>query len=189
MIRNWLSLAADNKKLYMNIPDQVIYINEDKCRNSYSCVRSCPVNAIEVKPERTHPVIVADRCIGCGLCFLSCSPAAIEYSESVSVVRKLLASGRRTAALVAPSIASEFDDITDYRKFVGMIRRLGFDYVHEVSFGVDLVAYAYKKLLKNREASITSLQTVLPLLKLLKNTILILFPTWLPWYRPWWLQL
>ena len=146
MIRNWLSLAADNKKLYMNIPDQVIYINEDKCRNSYSCVRSCPVNAIEVKPERAHPVIVSDRCIGCGLCFLSCSPAAIEYSESVSAVRKLLASGRRTAALVAPSIASEFDDITDYRKFVGMIRRLGFDYVHEVSFGVDLVAYAYKKL-------------------------------------------
>jgi iron only hydrogenase large subunit-like protein len=130
----------------MNIPDQVIYINEDKCLNSYSCVRACPVNAIEVVPERAHPVIVADRCIGCGLCFLSCSPSAIEYSDSLSDVRKLLASGRKTAALVAPSIASEFDDITDYRKFVGMVRKLGFDYVHEVSFGVDLVAYAYKEL-------------------------------------------
>lgn len=130
----------------MKIPDQVIYINEDKCRNSYSCVRACPVNAIEVRPERRHPVIIADRCIGCGLCFLSCSPKAIEFMDSRRQVRELLASGRKTAALIAPSIASEFDDITDYRKFVGMIRKLGFTYVHEVSFGVDLVAYAYKKL-------------------------------------------
>ncbi len=130
----------------MNIPDQVIYINEDKCRNSYSCVRACPVNAIEVRPERRHPVIIADRCIGCGLCFLSCSPKAIEFMDSRRQVRELLASGRPTAALIAPSIASEFDDITDYRKFVGMIRKLGFTYVHEVSFGVDLVAYAYKNL-------------------------------------------
>jgi len=130
----------------MNIPDQVIYINEDKCRNSYSCVRACPVNAIEVRPERRHPVIIADRCIGCGLCFLSCSPKAIEFMDSRRQVKELLASGRPTAALIAPSIASEFDDITDYRKFVGMIRKLGFTYVHEVSFGVDLVAYAYKNL-------------------------------------------
>ncbi len=130
----------------MAIPDQVIYINDDRCRNSYSCVRACPVNAIEVRPERAHPVIIADRCIGCGLCFLSCTPSAIEYQNSVDGVRALLKSGRRTAALVAPSIASEFDDITDYRKFVGMIRNLGFAYVHEVSFGVDLVAFAYKKL-------------------------------------------
>lgn len=125
---------------------QVIYINEDKCRNSYSCVRSCPVNAIEVRPERIHPVIIADRCIGCGLCYLSCAPKAIEYRDSLATVRELMGSGRKTAALIAPSIASEFDDITDYRKFVGMIRKLGFDFVHEVSFGVDLVAFAYKRL-------------------------------------------
>ncbi|MCU0457996.1 MAG: hypothetical protein MUE37_02765 [Bacteroidales bacterium] len=130
----------------MKIPDQVIYINEDKCRNSYSCVRVCPVNALEVRPERAHPVIIADRCIGCGLCFLSCSPRAIEFRDARTQVKQILKSGRRTAALIAPSIASEFDDITDYRKFVGMIRSLGFTYVHEVSFGVDLVAYAYKKL-------------------------------------------
>jgi iron only hydrogenase large subunit-like protein len=132
--------------MIMKIPDQVIYINEDKCRNSYSCVRACPVNAIEVKPERQHPVIIADRCIGCGLCFLSCSPKAIEFKDSRRQVRELLGSGRKAAALIDPSIASEFDDITDYRKFVGMVRKLGFTYVHEVSFGVDLVAYAYKKL-------------------------------------------
>ena len=66
-------------------------------------------------------------------------------------LKKLLASDRKTVALVAPSIASEFDDITDYRKFVGMLRLLGFDYVHENSFGVDLIAAEYAKLFNKAE--------------------------------------
>jgi Na+-translocating ferredoxin:NAD+ oxidoreductase RNF subunit RnfB len=124
----------------------VLYINSDKCRNSYSCVRVCPVNAIEVKPQKTHPNILPDRCIGCGLCFVECSPRAIEFRDSREEVKNLLSSDRKTAALLEPSIASEFDDVTDYRKFVGMVRSLGFDYVHEVSFGVDLIAMEYARL-------------------------------------------
>src|SRR5512133_2968742 len=63
----------------------------------------------------------------------------------------LLSSPSKTAALIEPSLASEFDDITDYRKFVAMIRKLGLDYVHEVSFGVDLVAASYAKLFRKAE--------------------------------------
>jgi Na+-translocating ferredoxin:NAD+ oxidoreductase RNF subunit RnfB len=125
---------------------QELYINDDKCKNSYSCIRVCPVNAIEVRSDRKHPVIIADRCIGCGLCYVSCSPRAIEFRDSKEKVKSLLASDKKTAALIAPSIASEFEDITDYRKFVGMIRSLGFDFVYEDSFGVDLIAAAYAKL-------------------------------------------
>ena len=129
----------------------VLYIDDSKCRNSYSCVRVCPVNAIEVKPNRSHPLIMPDRCIGCGLCFVSCSPRAIGFRDSRDEVKHLLSSGRKTVALIEPSIASEFDDITDYRKFVAMIRSLGFDYVHEVSFGVDLVAHEYATLFSKAE--------------------------------------
>jgi iron only hydrogenase large subunit-like protein len=129
----------------------VLYINDDKCRNSYSCVRVCPVNAIEVKPQKEHPYILPERCIGCGLCYVSCSPHAIEFRDSKDEVKSLLASPRKTAALIEPSIASEFDDITDYRKFVAMVRSLGFDYVHEVSFGVDLIAASYASLFSKAE--------------------------------------
>jgi iron only hydrogenase large subunit-like protein len=129
----------------------VLYINDDKCRNSYSCVRVCPVNAIEVKPHKAHPFILPNRCIGCGLCFNSCTPKAIGFRDSREEVKQMLSSGRKTVALIEPSIASEFDDITDYRKFVAMIRSLGFDYVHEVSFGVDLVAAAYARLFSKAE--------------------------------------
>ena len=129
----------------------IFYINDQKCRNSYSCVRVCPVNAIEVRAQKPHPTIVPGRCIGCGLCFIACSPKAIEYRDSREDVKMMLASERKTVALVAPSIASEFDDITDYRKFVGMLRLLGFDYVHENSFGVDLIAAEYAELFHKSE--------------------------------------
>jgi iron only hydrogenase large subunit-like protein len=129
----------------------VLYIDEKKCRNSYSCVRVCPVNAIEVKPQKQHPFILPERCIGCGLCFVTCAPGAIRFRDSKEEVKKLLSSPVKTAALIEPSIASEFDDITDYRKFVAMIRKLGFDYVHEVSFGVDLVSAAYARLFSKSE--------------------------------------
>jgi iron only hydrogenase large subunit-like protein len=129
----------------------VLYINDDRCRNSYSCVRVCPVNAIEVKPRKPHPTIIPQRCIGCGLCYVSCSPRAIEFRDSKEEVKVLLSSDRKKAALIEPSIASEFDDITDYRKFVAMIRSLGFDYVHEVSFGVDLIAANYADLFSTSE--------------------------------------
>ncbi|MBG0859976.1 MAG: 4Fe-4S dicluster domain-containing protein [Bacteroidales bacterium] len=127
----------------MSDSKQILYIDDTKCRNSYSCVRVCPVNAIEVRSQKPYPAVLPGRCIGCGLCFVSCSPHAIGFRDSREEVKRLLASGRKTAALVEPSIASEFDDITDYRKFVAMIRALGFDYVHEDSFGVDLIAAKY----------------------------------------------
>lgn len=135
----------------MNNRKPVLFINDEKCRNSYSCVRVCPVNAIEVRQQKPHPFIIPGRCIGCGLCYVSCSPHAIEFRDSKEEVKMLLSSGRKSAALIEPSIASEFDDITDYRKFVAMIRKLGFDYVHEVSFGVDLIGAAYAKLFKRAE--------------------------------------
>lgn len=129
----------------------VLRIDDEKCRNSYSCVRVCPVNAIEVKPQKEHPTILSERCIGCGLCYVSCSPRAIEFRDSREDVKTLLASGKKTVALIEPAIASEFDDITDYRKFVAMVRQLGFDYVHEVSFGVDLIATKYADLFSKAE--------------------------------------
>jgi Na+-translocating ferredoxin:NAD+ oxidoreductase RNF subunit RnfB len=109
-------------------------------------VRVCPVKAIEVKAERNYAVILPERCIGCGSCINICPVSAITYKSSKDEVKTLLKEGGKLAAIVAPSISGEFVDITDYRKFVQMIKSLGFNYVCEVTFGVDLVAREYKKL-------------------------------------------
>jgi Na+-translocating ferredoxin:NAD+ oxidoreductase RNF subunit RnfB len=127
----------------------LVKILKDKCKVSYSCVRVCPVNAIKVTSEEEAPVILPERCIGCGDCIASCTPDAIVYRDAKEETKDLLKSGKDVAALIAPSISSEFNDITDYRKFVQMVKALGFIFVHEVSFGVDLVAQEYSGLIND----------------------------------------
>lgn len=133
------------KKQIQVIPP-LIAIDSDKCKVCFACVRACPVNAIQVKSNLEAPVVVIDRCIGCGSCLQVCAPLAITYRDACEETKLLLNSGTKVVAIVAPSISGEFDDITDYRKFVKMIRELGFAYVNEVSFGVDMVAEQYREL-------------------------------------------
>ncbi len=128
--------------------EALLKINSETCIACYACVRACPVKAIRVQSEQVKPEIIPQRCIGCGSCVAVCGPGAIEIRNSKEELRKILGAGKKVAALVDPSIAGEFPDITDYRKFVQMLRTLGFHYVHEVAFGVDLVARAYGKLFK-----------------------------------------
>ncbi len=83
------------------------------------------------------------QCIGCGSCVTDCNSGAIAYRSSVDDATDLFNSGEKIAVIVSPSISAEFKDISDYRKFVAMIKSLGAAYVHEVSFAVDLLAYKY----------------------------------------------
>ncbi len=127
----------------------LLKIDQEKCTACYACVRACPVNAIRVQPEQPKPSIMPERCIGCGNCHAACSDNAIEIRDSKSELKKLLKSNQQIAAIVDPSIAGEFPDITDYRKFVSMLRKLGFGIIQEVAFGVELVANQYKDLIQN----------------------------------------
>ena len=127
----------------------LVFIEDDKCKVCYACVRVCPVRAIELRPTGDIPFINPDKCIGCGSCVEVCHPGAIFYYDSKPAVVELLKSEDKVVALIDPSISAEFDDITDYRKFVRMILEMGFDYVHDVSFGVDLVAKEYNDLISN----------------------------------------
>lgn len=128
---------------------QLIQIDLEKCNCSHACIRACPVKAITQQKNSEYPEINHDRCIGCGSCLSVCQVEAVSYYNAVDETLKLLKSGEEVAAIVDPSISGEFPDITDYRKFVEMIRTLGFDHVNEVSFGVDLVAREYRKLFSN----------------------------------------
>jgi len=128
---------------------QLFHIDKESCINCFACVRVCPVKAIEVKAGQTYSEILANRCIGCGSCLNICPVNAVKYTSAKEEVKALLKSGQKVAAICAPSISGEFVDVTDYRRFVQMIRMLGFKYVCEVTFGVDLIAREYKKLFDN----------------------------------------
>jgi iron only hydrogenase large subunit-like protein/nitrogen-specific signal transduction histidine kinase len=125
---------------------QLVFTIKDRCRVCYTCLRECPVKAIKIINGQAE--VINDRCIGCGNCVKVCSQGAKVSLRSVEEVYKLLRSGQKVAACVAPSFPAEFHDIEDYRQFVGMIRKLGFDYVTEVSFGADIVAKEYETRIK-----------------------------------------
>ncbi|MCX7935873.1 MAG: histidine kinase, partial [Planctomycetota bacterium] len=61
-------------------------------------------------------------------------------------VEALVGGKDEVAACLAPSFPAEFAEV-EWRQVVGMLRALGFRYVHEVAFGADLVAQRYRRLL------------------------------------------
>lgn len=126
---------------------QLILTDKDKCNLSFTCIRTCPAKAIKIADGYAH--VMANRCIACGHCVTMCSKHAITIRDERELTLELLRSSDAVAAMCDPAISGEFTDITDYRKFVAMIRGLGFELVTEVAFGVDLVANRYKELFKN----------------------------------------
>ena len=117
---------------------------KERCRMCYTCVRECPAKAIRVATGQAE--VVDERCIACGNCVLVCSQEAKQVRSATAELESLLKSGRRVAACLAPSFPAAFPDIS-HEQIVGMLRVLGFELVLEVSFGADLVAREYRRLL------------------------------------------
>lgn len=126
---------------------QIVKTIKEKCKLCYACIKVCPADAIKI--TEGHAKILPDRCIACGSCVRVCPYDAIEYLDAKKTVRGLLKSDEEVIATCAPSISGEFNDITNYRSFVGMIKALGFSKVCEVSFGSDLIGLEYRKLFDN----------------------------------------
>ncbi len=119
----------------------LITIIGEKCRMCYACVRECPAKAIQVVDGQAR--VIQPRCIGCGNCLRVCSQNAKQVRDDTARAFGLLQSRDRVVAMVAPSFPAEFADIPP-GTLVAMIRALGFDSVHEVTLGADLVAGAYR---------------------------------------------
>jgi iron only hydrogenase large subunit-like protein len=124
----------------------LFFVETQKCTLCFACIRTCPVKAIDVKDLTEWADISPERCIGCGVCYKNCPVDAIQYRQNIDDVNQLLANNPNVVAICDPAISSEFIDITDYKKFVSMIRALGFSRVHEAAFAVDIAAVRYEKL-------------------------------------------
>ncbi len=131
---------------------QLVYTVPDRCKVCYTCVRECPAKAIKIMDGQAE--VINNRCIACGNCIKVCSQHAKDYLHTAPEVLDIIknAANSTIVAMVAPSFPAEFMEIEDHGQIVGMIKKLGFDYVHEVSFGADLVAHKYRDILKSNTA-------------------------------------
>ena len=133
----------------------LVYTIKELCRTCYTCVRECPAKAIRIVGGQAE--VIDERCIACGNCTKVCSQGAKVFLNTTDRVKKLLENNKEVTAMIAPSFPAEFSELTDYRTLVGMIKAIGFKHVVEVSFGADLVADRYKKLVEeNKEFYISS---------------------------------
>jgi len=124
----------------------LVYTIKELCRTCYTCVRECPAKAIRIVGGQAE--VIDERCIACGNCTKVCSQGAKVFLNTTDRVIKLGETNNDVVALIAPSFPAEFSEFTDFRVLIGMIKSLGFKYVLEVSFGADLVADRYKKLVE-----------------------------------------
>ena len=125
-----------------------IWTIPERCRMCYTCVRECPAKAIRITDGQAE--VLAERCIACGNCVRVCSQNAKQIRSSVKAVEEFLHRGdTHVAVCLAPSFPAQFESI-DYTVLIGMLRKLGFDSVHEVSFGADLVAAEYRRSLSEK---------------------------------------
>ena len=126
-----------------------VYTVPEVCKKCYSCVRSCPTKAIQVRGGQAE--IMEEFCISCGWCVRACSQEAKRTRSSLKAVRDILSGTGRKYALLAPSFPAAFLDV-DPVNLVGALRTAGFDGVFEVAFGADLVSHEYyKRFLKMQE--------------------------------------
>jgi iron only hydrogenase large subunit-like protein len=114
-----------------------IYTEKAACQDCYKCVRQCTVKAIRV--ENGRAAVVKDLCVLCGHCVEVCPVGAKKVRSDLGRARKLIASGKRVIASLAPSFASEFPGI-DLDRMTAALTRLGFWAVSETAWGADLVA-------------------------------------------------
>ena len=117
---------------------------KERCKICYTCVKECPAKAIKIADGQAE--VIDERCIRCGNCIKVCRQNAKTFQSSVQSVFNLLNHNGKVAACVAPSFPAEFKDFADYKQFVGILRSIGFTWVHEVAFGADLIAEKYKEL-------------------------------------------
>ena len=128
---------------------QLVTTIREKCRRCYTCVRECPAKAIQIEDGQAS--VIQTRCIGCGNCVTVCSQNAKQVLSGIEDTEELLAGDAPVAAIVAPSYPAEFTECST-AGLVGALRELGFAQVHEVSFGADLVAAEYARLLEQDDA-------------------------------------
>ena len=135
-----------------------VYSELARCQDCYKCLRACPVKAIRV--SAAHAVVQPERCVACGACVAACPSGAKRVRDDVPQVKALLAGPRPVVASLAPSFASEFEDL-EPRRLIAALKALGFMGVSETALGAQQVSASLARSL-DRETGRTWISTACP---------------------------
>ncbi len=117
-----------------------------RCRDCYRCVRVCPVKAIRITDGQAQ--VDSKRCIVCGTCVRECPQQAKQVRNDLNSAQRLIESGEKVLASVAPSYVGAFPDYGG-GLFPALLKKLGFSLVTETAVGAEMVARRTAQLLQD----------------------------------------
>jgi iron only hydrogenase large subunit-like protein len=120
----------------------------EECQGCYRCIRECPVKAIRV--ERGQAAVIPELCVACGRCVEVCPFQAVKPRLDLPFVKRMIASGRRVYASMAPTWACEFPGL-DSGSLVAALKKLGFTGVGETALGAREVCESLAKTLSEAQ--------------------------------------
>jgi len=122
-------------------------VNAAKCIGCVHCLTACPTRAIRITMGKAR--IIDELCIDCGECLRFCPREAIE-AQTTSFAE--LRSFRFKVAIPATVLYGQFDNVTPPNAILFALRRMGFDYVYELSTICELNNSATAKFIDDHPA-------------------------------------
>ncbi|MDD8014400.1 MAG: [Fe-Fe] hydrogenase large subunit C-terminal domain-containing protein [Acidobacteriota bacterium] len=119
-------------------------VNDEKCLGCVYCLTACPTKAIRIKGGKAR--ILDNLCIDCGECMRFCPRDAIE-SRTTSFSD--LGAFKYKVAIPATVLYGQFDNSVQPGEILFALRRIGFDYVYEISTICELNNAAIEKYLNS----------------------------------------
>jgi len=119
-------------------------INLGKCLGCVHCLTSCPTKAIRIKNGKAR--IINELCIDCGECIRFCPQDAID-SRTTSFLD--VNAFQYKVAIPATVLYGQFHNATLPTEILFALRRVGFDYVYELSTINELNNAAIEKYLND----------------------------------------
>lgn len=131
------------KRLLVSDNNPSIVFNAKKCIDCGLCRMICKkMNGIDVDKHNAEGLAV---CINCGQCSAICPTGAICERDDVQLVKKALQQGKTIVFHTAPAVRVAFGEAFGYsagdnveKKMIGLLRKLGADYVFDTTFGADM---------------------------------------------------
>lgn len=157
-----------------------VRLNEQACKGCINCIKYCPTQAIRVHNGKAR--IIDKFCIDCGRCIRYCPHhAKVADYDSLNVLNNY----KYTVALPAPSLYSQFNNLTNVDIVLNALLKLGFDDVFEVSAAAELVSEASREYIKEHESEEPFISSACPtVIRLIRVKFPSLLSKLLPFKQP-----
>ena len=143
-----ININEEQKSLEISEDNNYIFKNKEKCINCGQCKKTC-----ENITNISYDMRICDKpiCIGCGQCVLKCPTGAISIKSNYKEIKDIIdANEKIVIAILSSSITSSISELNEIqdkknieKKLVEALKKLGFDFVFDSGFGIDLNVFEY----------------------------------------------